>query len=282
MTQDEELGRAGGTQAESRSSSDPPEAVACPYVLAAGGAWRSRTPSREHRCAAVAPAAPLAIQKQARLCLAPAHTTCATFQAVIAARRERGLAPRPSTSARSTFALQAGARWGIVRTTPVVDVGTGARAWASDLIAARRGWQAIPALVLVFALAAIGVAGLGQDPEATGPSPAGQANLIATPATTPAPTGVATPAPAATTQPSEAPSTPTPAPTPTLAAAPTAASTPQPTPTTAPSARTTYTVRSGDTLYGIARSFGTTVSAIKALNGLTSNTIHVGLVLQIP
>lgn len=47
-------------------------------------------------------------------------------------------------------------------------------------------------------------------------------------------------------------------------------------------AYTTYTVVSGDTLYGIATKFKTTVQAIKDLNGLTSDTITVGQVLKIP
>ncbi len=42
-----------------------------------------------------------------------------------------------------------------------------------------------------------------------------------------------------------------------------------------------YTVQRGDTLYGIAKQFGTTVNDIKNLNNLTSNTISVGQVLRI-
>jgi LysM repeat protein len=57
---------------------------------------------------------------------------------------------------------------------------------------------------------------------------------------------------------------------------------PPPTASPLPSARTTYTVKPGDTLYGIARTFGTTVAAIKDLNGLTSNNIRSGLILRIP
>jgi LysM repeat protein len=41
-------------------------------------------------------------------------------------------------------------------------------------------------------------------------------------------------------------------------------------------------VKSGDSLYSIAGRFGTTVNAIKALNGLTSNTLRVGQKLLIP
>jgi hypothetical protein len=44
----------------------------------------------------------------------------------------------------------------------------------------------------------------------------------------------------------------------------------------------TYTVQSGDTLYEIANRFGTTVSALKSANNLTSNIIRVGQVLNIP
>lgn len=43
-----------------------------------------------------------------------------------------------------------------------------------------------------------------------------------------------------------------------------------------------YTVKSGDTLWLLARRFGTTVEAIMRLNGLTSDLINVGQVLQIP
>ena len=48
------------------------------------------------------------------------------------------------------------------------------------------------------------------------------------------------------------------------------------------SATTVYTVQLGDTLYGIAIRHGTTVAAIKAVNGLSSDTIYVGQRLTIP
>ena len=43
-----------------------------------------------------------------------------------------------------------------------------------------------------------------------------------------------------------------------------------------------YTVKRGDTLYGIATSYGVSVNDIKALNNLTSNTLSIGQRLQIP
>jgi LysM repeat protein len=58
--------------------------------------------------------------------------------------------------------------------------------------------------------------------------------------------------------------------------------TPAPTTTPVPGEGTTYIVRWGDTLFSIAQRFGTTVEAIKAANGLTSDFIVVGQELTIP
>lgn len=44
----------------------------------------------------------------------------------------------------------------------------------------------------------------------------------------------------------------------------------------------TYTVKAGDTLYGIARTYNTTVDAIKSLNGLNNNNLRIGMVLKLP
>ena len=44
----------------------------------------------------------------------------------------------------------------------------------------------------------------------------------------------------------------------------------------------TYTVKRGDTLYGISNQYGVSVEDIKRINGLTNNTIQVGQVLRIP
>lgn len=43
-----------------------------------------------------------------------------------------------------------------------------------------------------------------------------------------------------------------------------------------------YTVRAGDTLWLLSQRYGTTVEAIKSLNGLTGNLLNIGQVLLIP
>ncbi len=54
------------------------------------------------------------------------------------------------------------------------------------------------------------------------------------------------------------------------------------TPSTGPSTSTTYTVKSGDSLWKIAQNYNTTVDKIKSLNNLTSNTLSIGQTLKIP
>ena len=44
----------------------------------------------------------------------------------------------------------------------------------------------------------------------------------------------------------------------------------------------TYTVKSGDSLYSIARKYGITVDALKSANGKTSNLLSIGEILVIP
>jgi cell wall-associated NlpC family hydrolase len=42
-----------------------------------------------------------------------------------------------------------------------------------------------------------------------------------------------------------------------------------------------YTVKSGDTLFWIAKTYNTTVNGIKSLNGFTTDTIYIGQVLKV-
>jgi LysM repeat protein len=57
----------------------------------------------------------------------------------------------------------------------------------------------------------------------------------------------------------------------------------QPAPSNPPSSGGgTYVVKAGNTLFSIARWHGTTVSALRSANGLSSNTIYVGQRLTIP
>lgn len=57
---------------------------------------------------------------------------------------------------------------------------------------------------------------------------------------------------------------------------------PSPSPSPDPGNVIDYTVRSGDTLWLLANRYGTTVDAIKRLNGLTSDHLSIGQVLRIP
>ncbi|MDE5939884.1 MAG: LysM peptidoglycan-binding domain-containing protein [Lachnospiraceae bacterium] len=57
---------------------------------------------------------------------------------------------------------------------------------------------------------------------------------------------------------------------------------PNPNPTPDTGGSFAYTVRAGDTLWLLANRFGTTVDAIKRLNGLTGDSLQIGQVLQIP
>jgi LysM repeat protein len=241
------------------ASQAPSTTAACPFLIAGAGAYRMSVPDRDHRCAAVAPATSLAITKQARLCLMPAHTGCATYVASLAAREAR---------VGSGERLERSGRWGIARTMPVVEEVGGFRASFGALVADRRTWPAIPAVLLATLLLALGLSGSwGQAPLTAAGSPS--------PVPRPSPTVTASLAPASQ-EPTTEPASPPP---PTATPAPTAPP-PSPTPNVA---YTTYKVKSGDTLSGIAHKYGVTVQAIVALNGITDpSKLHVGQILKIP
>jgi LysM repeat protein len=232
----------------------------CPFLLSEGGGWRLDTPSKDHRCAAVSPAAPLSLEKQGRLCLTPAHASCATFLASVEARGSRLGAPVADHATR----------WGLARTTAVIEDTGGVRTRVVGVLTDRRRWPAVPAVLLLVGLLVLGLSGLRGAPASSAASPS--PNL-------PSPTASIAPSPAPET-PAPTDAAPSPSSTPEPSAAPTA--TPAATPGPAESFRT-YVVKSGDTLSGIAGKFGTTARAIATLNGITLNaTLHAGQVLKIP
>jgi len=238
----------------------------CPFLQSEAGGWRLDAPSREHRCAAFSPAAPLAPEKQARLCLTDGHAACATYLASIAAREARlGAAPLDRTT-----------RWGLARTTTVIQDPGGFRARLLSAILDRRRWPAIPAALLVAALAVLAVTGFRGFLPTTGISASPSLPVVAVASDGPGPTD----APAITEPPLTLPPTGSAPPT----SAPTSepASSPAPTKAPKPTFRT-YTVKGGDTLSGIASKYHTTVSALSRLNHISDpSKLRVGQVLLIP
>ena len=244
----------------------------CPYLEIVGGNWRSSTPDRDHRCGAVTPVALLSLEKQRRLCLTERHTSCSTYLAA------RGLDAAADNDPPSYVAVGPGrpvspeavTRWAIVRTSPVVLDHSRVPAVGS-MARSRLLRQLGLAVLLVAAFAAI-VLGRLSAPSAPGlvgalPSSSPTAPLAAGPVASPSFTPEATPPPAS--------------PSPTATRMPKPTQSPSPSPSTAPGTDS-YTVHSGDTLYAIAIRFNTSVGAIKRLNHLTSNTLHVGQILKIP
>jgi LysM repeat protein len=234
-------------------------ADACPFLIAAAGAYRMSIPDREHRCAAFVPATSLALTKQGRLCLTTNHVGCATYIASTSARQAR---------VGSGERVERAGRWGLARTMPVVEQAGGLRATLGALIGDRRTWPAIPAVLLATLLLALGLSG-GAKP----------APITAVASPTPTPRSQVTPA-ATFVEPSRSPGA---TPVPTSASSPSPATSPTPavSPTPLP-AYTVYHVKAGDSLYVIAVHFKTTVAAIQQLNGLTGTNLHIGQALKIP
>jgi hypothetical protein len=246
----------------------------CPYLLAADGRWRSASPSREHRCTAVDPAAVLAIDKQRRLCLVADHSACATYQ--FATGQGELVA---SSDAPRTERVHGASGRDIVRTAPLVLDG-GRLPVIPTITADRRLGQAALLGLMGVAFAAIILARLsaptggptgsdlagGVDPGAT---PVASAVVGATPGASvdvPAPTLVPT-----ENEPSVDPSA-EPPPSEPAASEPPASESPA-----------TYKVRRGDTLSGIAAEFGTTVKVLVELNDIKDpGSLRVGQVLKLP
>jgi LysM repeat protein len=260
---------------ERTASAAPPSAAAdapasdqvlprgCPFLLAEAGGWRLAIPTREHRCAAFTPSAPLAPEKQTRLCLTPAHTGCATYLASLAAREARLGAPSPD---RAT-------RWGLARTTTVIEDSGGLRGRLLGLLLDRRRWPAIPAVLLVATLFTLAISGFRGGVPTTALATASPTTRTATPTLTSAPTSAPTP----TAAPEATPSAP-----PTAAPSLAAQATPNPTQVSTPVYRR-YVVQSGDTLSGIAGRFHVSVTSIVNLNHISDpSRLRVGQVLLIP
>lgn len=209
----------------------------------------------------MSPAAALSPEKQVRLCLTPAHPSCATYLASIEARGARVGTP---LEAQAT-------RWSLARTTAVIEDAGGVRSRVVGALTDRGRWPAVPAVLLLTGLVVLGLSGLRGTP----------ASAVASPSPS-RPAAIATPTPQPSARPTEGPASPEPSAPPT--SAPTTAPSAAPTSTAGPAASfRTYTVRSGDTLSGIASRFGTTSRAIAALNGITTGTVlHAGDVLKIP
>jgi len=261
---------------ESPTPTSPPIAAVCPYLLAENGRWRSATPAREHRCTAVDPAAALAADKQRRLCLVADHVECATYQVATGTGELIGTTPdhRPDRSGGS------GGR-SIVRTAPLVLDHGRLPILTPSIAADRRFGQAALLGLMAVAFVAIILARLsGGGPDDGGPGLAG--GIVAT--ATPRAAGQASPRPAASgeapvrtlvpteVQPSAEP-----------AASDAAAPTEEPTTEATAEPPTTYKVRRGDTLSGIATVFGTTVEVLVDINDIKDpSALRVGQVLDLP
>jgi len=210
-----------------------------------------------HRCHAEEPPIPVDRQEQARLCLTPAHERC-----------ERYLAHLARAGGRTAVV------GGLVSTRMVLAPDP---AWRGIAGRARRA-PVIPTVAIATAALALGIGGAAM---ASGIASDGGLAWLTAPSTDPTPQP---PSPSPTPSPTPA-ATPTPIPTSTPTSSPSPAASPTPTvvPTVVPTpAPQQYVVQEGDTLAAIAQQFGTTVSAIQALNGIEDpNEIVIGQVLRI-
>jgi hypothetical protein len=238
----------------------------CPYLAASRGNWRSASPHRDHRCGAVDPPAPLAAEKQRRLCLTVDHASCQTFRA---ARASRAAMLAPGIDPAAVAAADA-ARRPVARSTALIlehpRLSAPVARWPLDRAGSQVALVALMAVAfLALAFARFSGSGTGA---AESPSPSAIA-ASASPSPSPTRRPTPSPSPSASISPSGSPVA-------SVAPSPSAVVSP------APSFSTTYTVKSGDTLIGIASTYGTTVQAIKNLNGLTSNDLRIGQKLKIP
>lgn len=247
----------------------PDTAAVCPYLLAAGGAWRASTASREHRCTAVAPPAVLAAEKQRRLCLVADHATCSTFLAAQAAR-----------DAAAGAMVGRGPRRAIPRTSPLV-LDQGRLVVGLPGLPDRGVGQGGLVALMAVAFGAIAVSRMsGGGPDVV-PAAAGGTSASPTVVASAAPVDAARPETSSTASAAASPErTLVPSdiePTPSAPAA-TSGSTPAP-----PAAAATYKVKSGDSLSAIAAAHDTTWQVLAELNGIADpQKLRVGQVLTLP
>jgi LysM repeat protein len=209
--------------------------------------------------------------KQRRLCLVREHERCATF---LAATGQDGFGPivaRQRSRRAPTIARP------LARTTPLVlDRGRTPLGIASVRIESRFGQVGLVGL-MALAFVALIVARSPADGSPPGGELAGGVVATRSPAVTSAhPTGPAVAEePLRTLVPTEVdPTDPPPA-----------EETSTPTPTEPPPSEepTSYKVKRGDTLSGIAAEFGTTVKKLASLNGIEDpSKLRVGQVLELP
>ena len=260
-------GRASGPGAQA-TTGPIATAVVCPHIVVPGAAWRATRPLREHRCLAVSPPDAPSVEMQRRLCLTSAHPTCPRFEAALDARRSRWTGSPESLAA---FEVRVARR--VPRVAPVALDRPSAIAGPLSLLGGSRRLAR-----LALAAAMVGAAALllaarfagGDLPGAGAASPERSLPVAAA-----SPTQALGPSAAGPTLPATA----TPSPSAGVSAPPART----PSPTAKPTATRTYRVKSGDTLSGIARRFGTTVAVLKKLNGISdASRLRPGQVLRIP
>jgi LysM domain len=232
--------------------------VVCPHLESTGGAWRMAVPWREHRCVALAPPAPQTAEKQRRHCLSADHVECPVFRAAASAR-EAALAGEADPAA---VAAADRARRPQPRTAPVLLEPPRLVDQLIRLQAGRAPSQLFLVGLMVVAFAIVGLSRFAATPAEALPSVPPSAVISA------ASVVPATVSPVV--KPSQSVAASAPPPSSAASASP------------SPGFRTTYTVKRGDTLIGVASKFRTTVAKVRSLNALKSSTLRIGQVLKIP
>jgi len=263
------------------TSAVPATAVVCPYLMSSDGRWRSSTPAREHRCTVVSPPAILALEKQRRLCLTSDHLRCSTYLAALAATDQDAREGTPGARIDDR-----GSGRPVTRTVPLVldrgRLGITLPSLRTDRGAGQGGLVALMAVAFVAIVLARPSDG---GPNLTPAQAADGASATPSSVTSPAPTlpPQSSSVPASSVPASSVPASSGPAPTLVPTEVEPTPVPPQPSATAPPSAGPeTYKVRSGDTLGGIAREFGTTVAALMELNGIENpRLLRVGQVLKL-